>query len=144
MMELARTEQNPELRAEAVRQLGMHGGHAELGQLYAAAQEMAASLGVADSVVVEAALSFLGFGIPPTEASLGTLLNVAFEYLNREPYLVLFPSVVLVLIVLAANFIGDGLRLGAIGLFVPDTRPPGTADAVGDRRERGDIVCDDD
>ena len=71
---------------------------------------VAASLGVADSVVVEAALSFLGFGIPPTEASLGTLLNVAFEYLNREPYLVLFPSVVLVLIVLAANFIGDGLR----------------------------------
>ncbi len=71
---------------------------------------VAASLGVADSVVLEAALSFLGFGIPPTEASLGTLLNVAFEYLNREPYLVLFPSVVLVLIVLAANFIGDGLR----------------------------------
>jgi peptide/nickel transport system permease protein len=43
-------------------------------------------------------------------ASLGTLLNVAFEYLNREPYLVLFPSTVLILIVLAANFIGDGIR----------------------------------
>ena len=71
---------------------------------------VAASLGVADSVVVEAALSFLGFGIAATQASLGTLLNVAFEYLNREPYLVLFPSVVLVLIVLAANFLGDGLR----------------------------------
>lgn len=71
---------------------------------------VAASLGVADSVVVEAALSFLGFGIPATQASLGTLLNVAFEYLNREPYLVLFPSVVLILIVLAANFLGDGMR----------------------------------
>jgi peptide/nickel transport system permease protein len=71
---------------------------------------VAASLGVADSVVVEAALSFLGFGLPATEASLGTLLNVAFEYLNREPYLVFFPSTVLVLIVLAANFIGDGMR----------------------------------
>ena len=71
---------------------------------------VAASLGVADSVVVEAALSFLGFGIAATQASLGTLLNVAFEYLNREPYLVLFPSVVLILIVLAANFLGDGLR----------------------------------
>ena len=71
---------------------------------------VAASLGIADSVVLEAALSFLGFGIAATQASLGTLLNVAFEYLNREPYLVLFPSIVLVLIVLAANFLGDGLR----------------------------------
>jgi peptide/nickel transport system permease protein len=71
---------------------------------------VAASLGVADSVVLEAALSFLGFGISADQASLGTLLNVAFEYLNREPYLVIFPSVVLVLIVLAANFIGDGMR----------------------------------
>jgi peptide/nickel transport system permease protein len=71
---------------------------------------VAASLGVADSVVVEAALSFLGFGIAATQASLGTLLNVAFEYLYREPYLVFFPSIVLVLIVLAANFLGDGLR----------------------------------
>ncbi len=71
---------------------------------------VAASLGIADSVVLEAALSFLGFGIAATQASLGTLLNVAFEYLKREPYLVLFPSIVLVLIVLAANFLGDGLR----------------------------------
>jgi len=71
---------------------------------------VAASLGVADSVVTEAALSFIGLGLPTTVASLGTLLNIAFEYLNREPYLVLFPSTVLILIVLAANFIGDGIR----------------------------------
>lgn len=71
---------------------------------------VAASLGVADSVVLEAALSFLGFGIQSQQASLGTLLNIAFEYLNREPYLVLFPSIVLILIVLSANFIGDGMR----------------------------------
>ena len=71
---------------------------------------VAASLGVADSVVLEAALSFLGFGISEDQASLGTLLNVAFEFLNREPYLVLFPSIVLILIVLAANFLGDGMR----------------------------------
>jgi len=71
---------------------------------------VAASLGVADSVVLEAALSFLGFGIQSNQASLGTLLNIAFEYLNREPYLVLFPSIVLILIVLSANFIGDGMR----------------------------------
>jgi peptide/nickel transport system permease protein len=71
---------------------------------------VAATLGVADSVVVEAALSFLGFGISADQASLGTLLNQAFGYINREPTLVLYPGVVLILIVLAANFFGDGLR----------------------------------
>src|ERR687896_799598 len=71
---------------------------------------VAASLGVADSVVVEAALSFLGFGVDPNTASLGTLLTRAEEYFNREPILVLYPGIVLILIVLAANFLGDGLR----------------------------------
>ena len=71
---------------------------------------VAASLGVADSVVVEAALSFLGFGVDPNPASLGTLLTRAEEYFNREPILVLYPGIVLILIVLAANFLGDGLR----------------------------------
>jgi peptide/nickel transport system permease protein len=60
--------------------------------------------------VVEAALSFLGFGVDPNTASLGTLLTRAEEYFNREPILVLYPGIVLILIVLAANFLGDGLR----------------------------------
>lgn len=71
---------------------------------------VAAALGVADSVITEAALSFLGFGISPPEASLGNLLNYAQDRLFREPILIFFPGSVLVLLVLCASFLGDGLR----------------------------------
>jgi ABC-type dipeptide/oligopeptide/nickel transport system permease subunit len=71
---------------------------------------VAAALGVADSVVVEAALSFLGFGISPPEASLGNMLNKVDSYFYTAPERILYPSVVLVLIVLCASFLGDGLR----------------------------------
>lgn len=71
---------------------------------------VAATLGVADSVVVEAALSFLGFGISPPEASLGNMLTEARTYFFRNPWLVVWPGLVLVLIVMSASFLGDGLR----------------------------------
>jgi len=71
---------------------------------------VAAALGVADSVVVEAALSFLGFGISPPEASLGNMLTNAQTYFFRAPERVFHPGIILVLIVLCASFLGDGLR----------------------------------
>ena len=71
---------------------------------------VAATLGVADSVVVEAALSFLGFGISQPEASLGNMLTEARTYFFRNPWLVAWPGLVLVLIVMSASFLGDGLR----------------------------------
>jgi peptide/nickel transport system permease protein len=71
---------------------------------------VACALGVADSVVTEAALSFLGFGISPPEASLGNMLNNAQTYFIRAPMLIFWPSLILVLIVLSASFLGDGLR----------------------------------
>lgn len=71
---------------------------------------VAAALGVADSVVVEAALSFLGYGIVPPEASLGNMLNYAQTFLFRNPERMLYPGFMIVLIVLAASFLGDGLR----------------------------------
>ena len=71
---------------------------------------VAAALGVADSVVIESALSFLGFGISPPEASLGNMLTDALEYFRRAPLLNVYPGVVLILIVLSASFLGDGLR----------------------------------
>ncbi len=71
---------------------------------------VSAALGVADSVVTEAALSFLGFGISPPEASLGNMLTNAQAYFFRAPERVFYPGVVLVLIVLCASFLGDGLR----------------------------------
>jgi peptide/nickel transport system permease protein len=71
---------------------------------------VAATLGIADSVVTEAALSFLGFGISKSEASLGIMLSNFEEDLQVRPHLLLYPSVTIVLVVLAASFIGDGLR----------------------------------
>jgi len=72
---------------------------------------VAATLGIADAVVVEAALSFLGFGISITsDASLGNMLNNAQSYFLRDPILIVYPGVVLILVVLAASFLGDGLR----------------------------------
>ena len=71
---------------------------------------VAATLGIADSVVVESALSFLGFGIGRDSASLGTMLQNALDYFNSGPLKVLYPGIVLILIVLSASFLGDGLR----------------------------------
>lgn len=71
---------------------------------------VAATLGVADSVVVEAALSFLGFGISQPEASLGNMLTEANTYFFRNPWLVAWPGIVLIAIVMSAAFLGDGLR----------------------------------
>lgn len=71
---------------------------------------VAATLGIADSVVVESALSFLGFGIGRDSASLGTMLQNALDYFNSGPLKVLYPGVVLIMIVLSASFLGDGLR----------------------------------
>ena len=71
---------------------------------------VAATLGIADSVVVEAALSFLGFGISQPEASLGNMLTEAQTYFFRNPWLVAWPGLVLILIVVSASFLGDGLR----------------------------------
>jgi peptide/nickel transport system permease protein len=71
---------------------------------------VAATLGIADSVVVEASLSYLGFGITPPEASLGNMLTKAQDFFYRAPALAWYPGVTLVLVVLAASFLGDGLR----------------------------------
>ncbi len=71
---------------------------------------VAATLGIADSVVIEAALSFLGFGIQPPESSLGNMLTKALDYFYRQPQLVFYPGIVLIIVVLSASFLGDGLR----------------------------------
>jgi peptide/nickel transport system permease protein len=71
---------------------------------------VACTLGVADSVVTEAALSFLGFGISPPDASLGNMMSNAIDFMVRQPLLIVYPGVTLILIVLSASFLGDGLR----------------------------------
>jgi peptide/nickel transport system permease protein len=70
---------------------------------------VAGTLAVATAILVEAALSFLGFGIKPPATSLGTL--VAGGQNNPQKWwLTVFPGLAIVIIVLCINFIGDGLR----------------------------------
>jgi peptide/nickel transport system permease protein len=69
-----------------------------------------ATLTVANAILIESALSFLGLGIQPPEVSLGSLINSGQGSATTEWWLFAFPSAVLVLIILAVNFVGDGLR----------------------------------
>ncbi|MBV8481154.1 MAG: ABC transporter permease [Actinobacteria bacterium] len=69
-----------------------------------------ATLTVANAILIESALSFLGLGIQPPEVSLGSLINSGQGAATTEWWLFAFPSAVLVVIILAVNFIGDGLR----------------------------------
>ena len=70
---------------------------------------VAGTLAVANAILIEAALSFLGFGIKPPTTSLGVL--VASGQNNPQKWWVtVFPGLTIVLIVLCINFMGDGLR----------------------------------
>jgi ABC-type dipeptide/oligopeptide/nickel transport system permease subunit len=65
---------------------------------------------IATAILVEATLSFLGFGIQPPTPALGNLINEGNVGGLGSWWLVTFPGIVIVIIVLAVNFIGDGLR----------------------------------
>ncbi len=66
---------------------------------------------VANAVMSEAALSFIGLGMPPTQPSLGSLIKVGFEYIfSGSWWITLFPGVVLILLILSINLLGDWLR----------------------------------
>jgi ABC-type dipeptide/oligopeptide/nickel transport system permease subunit len=65
---------------------------------------------VAAAILIEAALSFLGFGIQPPNAALGSLIDDGQDNGLETWWLVTFPGLVIVLIALCINFIGDGLR----------------------------------
>jgi len=98
---------------QAARALGAGHGRIIARHMLPAAMAplvVASTLGVADSVVVEAALSFLGFGISLPEASLGNMLNNVQEYFYANPERIFYPGFVLILLVLCASFLGDGLR----------------------------------
>ena len=62
------------------------------------------------AIVVEAALSFLGVGIPPDVATWGSMLELGRENIDKQGWMVVFPGFVIALIVFSVNFLGDGLR----------------------------------
>jgi peptide/nickel transport system permease protein len=65
---------------------------------------------VANAILLEAALSFLGAGVQPPEPSWGTMLSDGVVLLSTSPHLTIVPGLMLVLTVLALNVFGDGVR----------------------------------
>ena len=74
---------------------------------------VSAAFGVAWAILAEAALSFLGVGLPATTPSWGGILGVATSYVEEAWWLALFPGVALFLTVAAYNLLAEGLRAGA-------------------------------
>jgi peptide/nickel transport system permease protein len=71
---------------------------------------VAATLNIANAVLAESYISYLGYGIQPPEASWGNMLNNAQSYFSDAPWIALFPGVLITLTVASFNFLGDGLR----------------------------------
>lgn len=71
---------------------------------------VAISLGVGDSILAEAALSFLGLGIMPPMASWGNMLNNAQEVIYNNMWLAILPGTMIFITVICFNFVGDGLQ----------------------------------
>lgn len=70
-----------------------------------------ATLNLGFAIITEATLSFLGVGLPPTQPSLGTLINTGNNFLfSGDWWMTVFPGATLVLMVLAINLLGDWLR----------------------------------
>lgn len=71
---------------------------------------VSATLGIANAIITESALSFLGLGFPPDFPTWGRLLFDSVDYLQQYPSRVLWPGLAISLTVLSANYMGDGLR----------------------------------
>jgi peptide/nickel transport system permease protein len=71
---------------------------------------VAATLCVAEAIITESVLSFLGLGFPPDFPTWGRLLYEGLEYMQNYPLRVIFPGLAISLTVLSVNYIGDGLR----------------------------------
>jgi peptide/nickel transport system permease protein len=71
---------------------------------------VAATLGVAEAIITESVLSFLGLGFPPDFPTWGRLLYDGLQYMQVYPERVVWPGVAISLTVLSVNYIGDGLR----------------------------------
>jgi ABC-type dipeptide/oligopeptide/nickel transport system permease subunit len=71
---------------------------------------VSATLAISGAILLETSLSFLGFGVKAPDTSLGLLLQINRQAMDSRPYLFWWPALFIVVISLAINFIGDGLR----------------------------------
>ncbi|MBM3532708.1 MAG: ABC transporter permease [Alphaproteobacteria bacterium] len=69
-----------------------------------------ATLEMAAAILAEASLSFLGLGVPPPTASWGLLVSEGRSFMFFKPYLIVLPGALIILLVIAINALGDGLR----------------------------------
>jgi peptide/nickel transport system permease protein len=69
-----------------------------------------AAYSISFGMIIESGISFLGLGVQPPEASLGSLLHDGRVYLSIAPWLVFVPGLVLAITILSVNLVGDGLR----------------------------------
>ncbi len=69
-----------------------------------------ATLGVGNAIIVESSLSFLGLGVQPPTPTWGNMLMDSQATMAQKPWMTIFPGMAILLIVLAVNFIGDGLH----------------------------------
>jgi len=71
---------------------------------------VSASIGIATAILTESALSFLGFGVQPPDATWGNVLADGKNYILDAPWLFLFPGAAILVVVLAFNLLGEGAR----------------------------------
>jgi peptide/nickel transport system permease protein len=71
---------------------------------------VAATLAVANTILAESALSYLGFGVHPPTATWGNMLQSAQRYMRTAPSLAIFPGLLIAITVTCVNFLGDALR----------------------------------
>jgi len=71
---------------------------------------VSATIGIAGAILLEAGLSFLGFGVPEPHATWGKLLNDGRKYLFDAPWLTFIPGLAILIVVLSFNLFGEGLR----------------------------------
>jgi peptide/nickel transport system permease protein len=71
---------------------------------------VSATLGIASAMLTEAGLSFLGFGVPPPHATWGNILSDGKAFIFDAPWLTFAPGLVILVVVLAFNLFGEGMR----------------------------------
>jgi peptide/nickel transport system permease protein len=71
---------------------------------------VSATIGIASAILTEAGLSFLGFGVPPPHATWGNILSSGKDFIFDAPWLTFEPGLVILVVVLAFNLFGEGLR----------------------------------
>ena len=99
--------------AEAARAMGNPPGRTALVHILpniAPPLLVQATLSIAEAIIAEASLSFLGLGQQPPLPSWGSMLNSAQRFIENAPWLAIFPGMAIFTLVLALNLLGDGLR----------------------------------